>query len=189
MYNFGVPGDLVAPGTTVWRNPQNYALTTPYAQTLTASTTIVCFGHYPGLAIQPAVSGEIVINKAGDLEILRNGLAASWNVIFKGTTLGAVPIADGSFGCLVVRRDAGNNVTVYDSSAIRTFLPLTPALGPANVPGAWSSNPLVLGDPTTSLHGILSELRVYNRALTDVELIHEMSITRRDLAHRGIALP
>ena len=43
--------------------------------------------------------------------------------------------------------------------------------------------------PTTSLHGILSELRVYNRALTDVELIHEMSITRRDLTHRGIALP
>ena len=106
--------------------------------------------------------------------------------MFKGVTLGAVNITDGTIGCVAVRRDSSNNVTVYGSSAIQSSLPLTPAIGPINVPGAWGSSPLVLGDAANSLRGVFSELLVYSRALTDAELVREMDAIRGEMNARGI---
>ena len=80
-------------------------------------------------------------------------------------------------------------MTVYGSSGIRQGMPLTPSLGPVNVPGAWGPSPLVLGDSTNSLFGVLSELLIYSRALSDAELVREMEAIRSELNSRGVTPP
>ena len=162
----------------------NMRLTTEYTRALMASTTLYCFGHYPTTLLAQPPAGAIALQKSGDLKIAWSS-GSNWTVTFMGTTLGDVPIADGSIGCLVVRRDSSNRVTVYNSNAIGSQLPLTPVLGPTTVSGAWGTNPLVLGDATNSFWGIASLLRVWSRDLSDDELIGEMTAVRAKLRARG----
>jgi hypothetical protein len=192
MYNFGYPG--VVP----WSGYCSYALTTPYAPASTAFTALVVWAHYPatapyytGTLTIATPSGETVLSKGTDLVIQRHGssLNSGWDVSVGGTTINsaALPCNDGSFCALVIRRDANNNVTVYRSNAIQSALPLTPD-ATATVSTAWSTSPLVFGDPTNSLIGVLSEALLWNRDLSDAELIHEMGVARADMAARGVVL-
>ena len=87
----------------------------------------------------------------------------------------------------MVRRNGANQVTVFNSNAIASGLPLTPVLGPVTVSGDWSGSPLVLGDAKNSFWGIASLLRVWNRDLSDYELIVEMAAVRAILRSRGPA--
>jgi hypothetical protein len=162
---------------------------------LNSFTAIACFGHFPyqfnGVTINSGQAGEQVLAKInGDFSIVRHGstfgAAASWDVMVHGATVGAVAMPDGSFGCLAARV-TGTTATIYDSSAIRTTLPLTPVAGPVPVAGAGAAGALQLGGPT-SLWGILSNLLIYNRALSDVELVHEMGVVRREMAGRRITI-
>jgi hypothetical protein len=105
-----------------------------------------------------------------------------------GTVLGAVAVADGGFGCIVIRRDSNNSVTVFSSGAVGAALPLTPALGPITIDGRWSSASLTFG-ATNSLRGVISETLVFSRALSDEELVGEAVATRNRMAARGIARP
>lgn len=198
LVNFGYPviGQNVtdgitwgaAAGTTLW----DYSTATPYNEPLGAFTAIVVFGHYPyqvgGVTVNPVTSGENVLTKAGDLAIARNGSAPSWNVSVKGTVIGSVPIADGAFGAIVIRRDVSGNVTLYNSNAIESTLPLTPSATASGIAAAWSSSAVILGG-SPSLYGPMSELLIWNRALSDAELVQEMGLVRGDMAVRGVTVP
>lgn len=193
MYNFGYPG------TVPWTGTCPYAVATPYAANSTAFTALVVFAHYPatapyysGLVTIATPLGETVLSKGADLSIQRHGssLNSGWDVTVGGAAINTTPLAcnDGSFCAFVVRRDTGNNVTVYRSGSIQSALPLSAdAIGTAA--GAWSSSPLIFGDSNNSLIGVMSEALVWNRALSDAELIHEMTVTRSDMAARGVVLP
>ncbi|HMC57745.1 MAG TPA: hypothetical protein VKJ01_01010, partial [Candidatus Solibacter sp.] len=191
MYNFGFPAGSVdiSIGTGQWRGAMNYLLTTPYRQTLGAFTAVIVFGHYPGGLTVPAVSGEIVMAKGTDLTVMRHGTSAAWDVTVMGTVLGAVAIPDGGFGCIVIRRDSDNSLTVFSGGAAGSTPALSPVLGPATVTGAWSSANLTFGSATNSLRGVISEALVFSRALSGDELIRELGATRNQMAARGIVLP
>jgi len=174
---------------------QNLTLPTPFSMPLNSYTAFVCFGHYPyqfsGTTINNGQAGEQVLAKSGgDLGIVRHGATfgagASWDVTVHGTVVGAVAIPDGSFGCVAVRVN-GASASVYQSGAVTNSLPLTPTAGPTTVGASGAAGALVLGG-TTSLWGILSELLVYDRALSDVELIQEMSVIRKEMAQRWITI-
>jgi hypothetical protein len=143
LFNFGMPTTQNGSNVT-WQSPLNYGIVTPYKPTLTAFTNITCFGQVPGAATQPSISGQIVLSKPGDFTIARNGTADTWNVIVKGTTIGAPAITDGTFGCLATTRDGSGNVAVYKSGDLAAA-PFTPtATGTAS--GTFSGSALILGD-------------------------------------------
>jgi concanavalin A-like lectin/glucanase superfamily protein len=186
LYNGGMPVSVSSNG--VWQSPRNYALTTSYKAQLNAFTNATCFGHVPGSSIQPNVSGEIVVSKSGDFQIARHGATDTWDVIVKGATIGAVPIADNTFGCIVTIRDGSGNVKVYKSGDIGSTLPLTAtATGAAS--GAFSNSALVLGDASNSLHGIWTAEIWWNRVPAPDELVAEMAALRLEMAGRGAVIP
>jgi hypothetical protein len=91
---------------------------------------------------------------------------------------------DGSFAALLIRR-IGSALTVYQSGGVGPSLPLT-ALAAGTLTGTLGANNLNIG---ATLHGILSELLIYNRGLADDELVREMAVIRREMGQRGISLP
>jgi len=193
LINFGQPTNNNYTDGLSWVGQQSIGMTTPYNEQLGAFTAIVVFGHYPyqvgSTTINPAVSGEVVLNKAGDLSIIRNGSTASWTVSVKGTAIGSVSIADGSFGGIAITRDGSGNVAVYGADAIGSTLPLTPTVTASGVTGAWSSSDLTLGSASQSLNGTLGELLIWNRQLSGAELIQEMNVVRQDMGVRGVTIP
>jgi hypothetical protein len=177
-------------------SPSGFNLACTLSAVTTTSATCTGTGSNPGtfstggnlkLVINAAVSGETVLAKSGDLVVSRNGTAASWNVSVKGTVIGAVPITDGAFGAIVIRRDASGNVSLYNSSAIESSLPLTPTFTATGITGAWSSSALTLGG-SPSLYGPMSALLIWNRNLSDAELVQEVGVVRRDMAARGVTV-
>ena len=115
LFLYGFPGGLSNP---VYRGQfRSSTTTTGFAPTYTAMTAYACFGHVPGPPINPVASPEIALS--GNLRIARHGTMAAWDVTFNGTFLGAVPIADGKIGCIAVRRNGSNSVTVFTADALR----------------------------------------------------------------------
>jgi len=190
-YDFTSPSVSSSGGLPTGDFHSNVAITTPYAQALASSTVLTCFGHYPTTLLSAPAAGAIALQKNGDLKIAWDW-GPNWTVTYKGTSLGDVSIPDNSIGCIVIRASqAGTSdvVTVYNTAGIGTSLPLAPALGPTTVAsGQWGTNPLVLGDAANSFWGIMSLLRVWNRDLSDTELVTEMTNVRQILQERGIVL-
>ena len=109
-------------------------------------------------------------------------------MIVRGTAIASVPIADGSFGCIITTRDGSGKVSVYQSADVHSTLPLT-TVATGDAAGTFAGTALVLGDATNSFHGILTFEAWWNRLLQPEELITELSATRFDLAGRGTSLP
>ena len=184
-WNFSQPTTSTAGGFfPTDKIKQDVALATPYAQALSGSLTVIdCFGHYPTTLLQVPSANAIALKKGTDLIITWAG-GNNWAVSFLGTAVGNVTIPDNSVGCVVIRRDSSNRVSLYNSAGIGSFLPLTPA-AVATASGAWSSNAVVIGDATNSFWGIESLLRIWSRDLSDGELISELSAIRGVLRIRG----
>lgn len=187
MFNFGFPYDGNAGSNGV--HYQVYTLTTPYTKALTALTVFLAFGHYPGTL--PAVANECVLDKS-DIQVCRNGTTAnSWNVKVGTTTVGPFTLAtDGTFAGLVIRWD-GTTISVYGSAALQSSLPLI-KLATGTYTGTLGTSALALGSlagGTQPFYGTFSQLLVYSRALTDLELLRETGAIRRDMAARGAPIP
>lgn len=185
MFNFGIPTSQNG-SNNVWQSPKNYSMTTPYVATLSAFTNATCFGQVPGKTVQPNVSNQIVVSKSGDFVIRRTGTADTWDVIVKGTTIGAVPVTDNAIDCIVTTRDGSGHVALYNSSGL-TQAPLT-TVATGTATGAFSSSAFTLGDGTASLHGVMVLEAWWSRALAADELVDEMSAIKNEVGNRGITL-
>ena len=184
LFLYGFPGGLSNP---VYRGQFRSSTTTRgFAPTYTAMTAYACFGHVPGPPINPVASPEIALT--GNLRIARHGTMAAWDVTFNGTFLGAVPIADGKIGCIAVRRNGSNSVTVFTADALRPRTHLGPTLGPTTVSGAWSPTPITIGNYPNSILGVWSRLVFFSSARTDAQMMRDMEIIQIDLRRRGYTL-
>ena len=183
-YNSGFATTL--PSIPVYAGQQNKSLGIPYHVAQTSFTLIDCFGHLPGPPVGPIVSGESALSDSGgNMSIARSGTTATWNVSFRGTTLGAVPIADGTVGCIMIDRDGSNAVRIYSDDGLR---PVTPQVlfGPTTLTGSWTPN-LTVGAGSASLHGVESTLAIWAH-LTDAQKIAKMNDIRKDFQTRRIPI-
>jgi hypothetical protein len=173
-------------------HPQAYSVATPYSNANTALTLAIVFAHYPNsLAIVP---DECVLDK-GDISLCRNGSAPdSWTVKVGTTTVGpfslTTDVAAGATAWpgLFLRWD-GNNITVLGSAG--ATVPLT-TLGAGSYSGTLGTSALTLGSQiggTQPFHGTLAELLVWNRALSDSEIVSEAGAIRYHMGLRGLILP
>ncbi len=164
------------------------SFTTPYTQALAGGLTLIdCFGHYPAALVGSPGSNAIVLQKSTDIQITWAG-SNLWNVLFNNTALGSVVIPDNGLGCIVVRRNSQNEVTVYTSAGIGsdlTQLTVAQTSAVAAMATTWSSTALEIGDSSKSFWGIQSLLRVWHRDLADQELVAEMNAIRPALWAKG----
>ena len=129
----------------------------------------------------------------GNLALRRNGTTAnSWDLWLAGSNLGTFSLTtDGAFAAIVIRR-SGATLTVYGSSQIPVgaSLPLTPLLSVGNSTSVTGT--MYLGansDKTNHFRGVLSNLLIYARGISDAELIRNMNVLRSDMKSRGVTLP
>jgi hypothetical protein len=183
-----------APNTTdgiTWTGTENYLLTTGLTSNIGAAfSAAVCFGHAPytvsvfgqgPVTVNPIVSGEIVANYTNTFSIVRHLATSTWDVVVRGTTIGAVAIPEGSFGCvMIVSTGTGaNGVTVYRSDDGYGTPSLTGTAATAAASGTLS-----IGSTTTSLHGHLSNVLIWNRALSPGEVQREFAVLGADMLSR-----
>jgi hypothetical protein len=174
-----------------WTGRENYAITTAMTANIGAAFTAeVCFGHAPyivsvfgqsNVTVNPIVSGEIVAYQTNTFSIVRHLVASTWDVTVRGTLIGAIPIPEGSIGCItIVSAGTGaNQVSVYKSDDLYGAPSLTGTAATAAASGT-----LVFGDSTTSLHGHLSNVLIWNRALSASEIKQEFTVLGADMLAR-----
>jgi len=167
--------------------PLNYTLASPYNAALGDFTLAVVFAHYPNSL--PTVNGEMVLDKT-DLQLARSNTTANlWTLKVGATTSSpfalATDVAAGgtTWPVLFIRR-AGSTVNGYSSGSFAMW-PLT-ALTTFSDGTPLGTNPLIIG---STFRGTMSELLVWNRALTDSELIRATGAIRYDMALRGLVIP
>lgn len=184
-WNSGAPN--TAPGSNpIYSGQDNRSLVIPFHTVQTSFTLINCFGHVPGPPVNAIKSGEIVlIDSANNLTIARHLTTATWDVTFRGTLLGAVPIANGQVGCIVLDRDGSNNVNVYSDQTVRPVAPVA-LFGPTSVTGSWTPQ-LTFGSNTNSLYGAFSTFAIYPH-LTAAQLITKMDAIRANFQTRRIGM-
>jgi len=192
MYNMGLVGQSMS--NPVYNTPANVALTSPYSTSAAgAFTSLTCFGHEPGNAIQPIVSGEVVLRRNGgaDFEIARSTTTNTWAVKVKGTVIGSVAIGDNVHSCVVVTRDASNVVNVYgmadipagDATSTLKLVPAATGTASGTIAGA-----LTIGDATNAIHGRVSAVAWWRAALSKRQLLQLKRALVADFAARGVAL-
>ena len=95
-----------------WTGTNNYLVTTGLTSNIGAAfSAAVCFGHAPytasvfgqsNVTVNPIVSAEVVANYTNTFSIVRHLATSTWDVAVRGTTIGAITITEGSFGCVMI---------------------------------------------------------------------------------------
>ena len=174
-----------------WTNRDNYIVNTALTSNIGAAfSAAVCFGHAPytvsvfgqsNVTVNPVVSAEIAVNYTNTFSIVRHLATSTWDIAVRGSTIGAIPVTEGTFGCImIVSAGTGvNGVTVYRSDDAYGTPSLT---GTASTAAA--SGTLSFGSATTSLHGHLSNVLIWNRALPASEVQQEFAVLGADMLSR-----